>query len=258
MVDFRKKSSDASDSRVLLTYNVDFYLRIEKENFEYHQYADVLYREAAKKLKTPYYGDKQIFFSPFSYESPISLLLKEKTENVLKKDSSFVLFTSYKESEGSFIIGFSFFLLNCLSNYGGIRESLDYLKNDIDLFLNNSFDHVAKVNVSYIVNEHPISKGINEGLTKLNEKVFFKLFKELKNFKRVALISISLILIFGMYLFYNIDLLSSSKIDKDEATEMIQKEIEKYKSQKAQEEILNEIKDLNKNIKDLEKQVNSK
>jgi hypothetical protein len=219
----------------IITAEVDFKIRLDSREYSFWQYRDESYKSASQRLGYGYYND-----NIQNSRSPLELFIRERLKRFSKNDDAIVFLTEYSEREGSFILSFSFFVFATFMSYGSFRESLDYVRDDINFFFRETFPSNSNIDIDYSVRQNRAADNLSRNLQKSSLAPIFKQLNILKAL--IGFIGI-LALGFSFYSVYKVENTSNS-IPHDEIEKAVNVEIEKVNSRKTNEELLQLLKEL--------------
>lgn len=216
----------------LLTAEVDFTIKIKNPEFEFWQYREILYNTTYDKMG--YHKSKEGNLK--QQKSPFELFVREKLKRITTNERIQIVVTDYTESEGSFIITFSFFVFTTFMNYGQFRESMDYLRKDFDFFLRGVYPDNTIIMIDYNNRPNYLLENFKDGLIQQTYKIVNNELRKIKLFALfIGIFAISL----SSYAIYKLEIESTVPIN-DNATirAIIRFEIEKTNAEKTNEKLL--------------------
>lgn len=247
--DYSKTFKNKKD-KGLLASKVDFTIRIDNREFEFWNYREVLYSGTYKRFeKSEYRQDNH------KYErSPFELYVRDRLKVFDRDERTLIIVTDYSEREGSFIITFSFFVFTTFMNYGQFRESLDYIRDDFRFFIRDIFPPNTYIDVDFEDSPNRLVTDFSEGLMRQTTETVNREFRKLK----LIVMFIGLLCLgFSFYAAYKIETQPIQTFDTSTIQSIIKTEIDKYNSEKNNEELVRLLKQqlqqtTNENIKSKE------
>ena len=121
-----------------LTFKYSF--RIDKENYDFFQIKRDLsrslvdYSENYRRFRNL---DKEEYFNNATYFVLNDLFQKR----FLFGGNTYAYLTDYSENKGSLIVSFTVLVVGTITNYGSIRETIDYFAEDIERLFANSLNN---------------------------------------------------------------------------------------------------------------------
>lgn len=221
----------------IITENVDFIIRIDNKEYSYSQYRKQAYNFAFETLGYGYFNDN----FP-SIESPIQTYINTRVKRAFG-DDSLVFVTSYSEHQGSFIVTFSIFVFATFMNYGSFRESLDYLRDDINYFFRDAFSNNTSVSVDYSTRQNRTLLNLHRNLL---SNALSPLYRQINILKGVVgfigLIAVG----FSFYSVYKVENVAPQSISNEVIEQAVNKEINRQNTQHTNEELLRLLQDIKK------------
>lgn len=216
---------------------VDFTIRIDHPKFEFWEYRDKLYRASYDALEHRRYND-----NIKTEKSPFELFLRDRLKRIDKSERTILFVTNYSEREGSFIVTFSFFVFTTLMNYGQLRESLDYLRDDLNFFLRDVYRDDTSISVNFIDRPNRLLDDINESIFRQTISV---VNREFRNLKMIVMLIGVLALGFSFYAAYKVETQPSQPTTIDTVTlqTIVRTEIDKINAEKTNEELMRLLKE---------------
>jgi hypothetical protein len=120
-----------------LTFKYTF--RIDKEKYEFYQIRRDLSRSLVEHSEN--YRRFREFQKEEYYQGATYFVLNDLFQKrFLFSGNTNAYLTDYSENKGSLIITFTILIVGAVTNYGSIRETIDYFAEDVERLFSNSLD----------------------------------------------------------------------------------------------------------------------
>lgn len=121
-----------------LTFKYTF--RIDKENYEFYQIRRDLSRSLVEHSEN--YRRFREFQKEEYYQSATYFVLNDLFQKrFIFAGNTNAYLTDYSENRGSLVISFTVLIVGAITNYGSIRETIDYFAEDVERLFTNSLDN---------------------------------------------------------------------------------------------------------------------
>lgn len=121
-----------------LTFKYTF--RIDKDKYEFYQIRHDLSHALVEHLEN--YGRFREFQKEEYYQGATYFVLNDLFQRrFIFAGNTNAYLTDYSENRGSLIISFTVLIVGAITNYGSIRETIDYFAEDIERLFSNSLDN---------------------------------------------------------------------------------------------------------------------
>lgn len=225
------ETSECRKNKGLFASEVDFTIRIDNPGLKFLECREILYNETYKRFEDSKYRQKNYKHAP----NPFELYVRDR----LREERAILIVTNYSERKGSFIITFSFFILSTFMNYGQFRESLDRIRNDFKFFIRDIFPPGTSVEIDFEDSPNHLVTDSIEGLIKQPTETVNREFRKLK----LIVMFIGLLCLgFSFYATYKFETQPKQPIDTITIQSIIRTEIDKYNSEKNNEELVRLLK----------------
>lgn len=239
---FSKTKGHKNEDQIF-SAEADFEIKIENSEFEYWKYRDTLYDSVSQRNFIKYV-ERQKF-----EKSPFERFVHERVKQIVDDENSLIFVSNYTEKEGSFIITFSLFVFATFMNYGQFRESLDYLREDLNFLLANTYPSNTRIAVDYNTRRNKILSNIQRSVSNQALVLFNNEFKKLK---RIVLLIGIVALGFSAYAIYKLETRAAPiTIDQQSIQNSIRTEIDRINSEQINEELLKMLQKLNSDSSNL-------
>jgi len=121
-----------------LTFKYTF--RIDKEKYEFNQIRRDLSRSLAEHSEN-YRRFREFQKEEYSQGVTYFVLNDLFQRRFVFAGNTNAYLTDYSENKGSLIISFTILIVGAVTNYGSIRETIDYFAEDVERLFSNSLDN---------------------------------------------------------------------------------------------------------------------
>lgn len=211
-------------SQKILISEIDFKISIHNDKLDYWEYKSIL-TDAVNGTYNSYSSNLR--------ESSAQQFIQHRLKKIFDNRQTVFFINNYSEYEGSLIISFSIFIFTTALNYGQLRESIDYLREDLNYFLNDSFPSKTFISVSY--DENVV---IEDTENDRQADAYLYLKNEYNKLKKIVLLIGILAVGFSCYALYQLENIVPPNIDEDKMKSMIRFEIEKMQTNELNKELL--------------------
>lgn len=222
--------------------NIQFKIEIDNREFSFREYKNLLYDATYVRLR-----ENENNRGDFQSPSPLPTYIEDLLQRATRNSRAFSILTAYKESEGSLIITFSYIIFSAFMNYGAFRESLDYVRDDLDYFLHRAYPDGTRINIGYTEEDNRVFSDIRNNIV---SQVSTSFNREVRKLKNIVLLVGLFALGFSVYALYKVNgqpdaviaPVAESAISPEILKSMVRSEIDKVNAEKINEELLNEMK----------------
>ncbi len=143
----KQRMNNQNDISISKPLRFRYTFRIDKENYEFYQ----IRRDLSRSLVD--YSDSYRRYRDFQkeeyYQGATYFVLNDLFQRrFIFAGNTNAYLTNYSENKGSLIISFTVLIVGAISNYGSIRETIDYFAEDIERIFSNALNNR---NEGYIV-----------------------------------------------------------------------------------------------------------